>query len=147
MRDKQFVAVHRGGTLSKELHKKLANWARRCAEHVVHLYGGELDPMLIDALQIARDWVTDDTSTGSAIKASRAIHRVARSLASPISVSVARSIGQAVAAAHMADHSLGAAVYALQAVARAGESVQNEREWQLAQLEQLQPELREFMKD
>ena len=51
-------------------------------------------------------------------------------LSNPISIAVARSIGQAVATAHMADHSLGAAIYALKAVKFADKSIDAERKWQ-----------------
>jgi hypothetical protein len=37
----------------------------------------------------------------------------------------------------MADHSVGAALYALKAVKHAGKSVEEEREWQNKQLQQL----------
>jgi len=50
---------------------------------------------------------------GGAMKDSLGAHAVARESINPISIAVARSIGQAVATAHMADHSLGAALYAL----------------------------------
>jgi len=41
-----------------------------------------------------------------------------------------------VATAHMADHSLGAALYALKAVKSAGRSIDAERKWQNEQLPQ-----------
>ena len=47
---------------------------------------------------------------------------------------MARSIGHAVATTHMADHSLGAALYALKALKNAGKSVEAERKWQSEQL-------------
>jgi hypothetical protein len=43
-------------------------------------------------------------------------------------------VGQAVATAHMADHALGAAWYALKAVKNAGKSPDAERRWQDEQL-------------
>ncbi|MCX6255149.1 MAG: hypothetical protein NTV31_11820, partial [Bacteroidia bacterium] len=49
-------------------------------------------------------------------------------------IAVARSVGHAVATAHMADHSLGAALYALKAVKNAGKSIDAERKWQNEQL-------------
>ena len=60
----------------------------------------------------------------------------------PAAVAVARSVGHAVATAHMADHALGAAWYALKAVKSRGTSVDEERKWQF---EQLPPEIREFV--
>ena len=47
---------------------------------------------------------------------------------------MARSVGHAVATAHMADHSLGAAWYALKAVKYAGKSIDKEKKWQNDQL-------------
>ena len=62
------------------------------------------------------------------MKASLGAHAVARESFNPISIAVARSIGQAIATAHMADHSLGAAFYALKAVKHASKSTDEERE-------------------
>ena len=47
---------------------------------------------------------------------------------------VARSVGHAVATAHMSDHALGPALYALQAVKNSGKSIDSERAWQNEQL-------------
>jgi uncharacterized protein GlcG (DUF336 family) len=76
------------------------------------------------------------------MQASRNAHAAARELSNPVSIAVARSIGQAAATAHMADHSLGAATYALRAVKIAGGSAAEERDWQN---EQLPEELRELV--
>jgi hypothetical protein len=67
---------------------------------------------------------------------------VAREWANPVAVAAARAVGQAVATVHMADHSLGAAEYALKAVKAAGGSVELERTWQD---EQLPAEVRELV--
>lgn len=130
MRDKSFIAVHRGGPLSIEQHRQLMNWAVACAEHVVPLVDGELDGRLSYALAIAREWAQGKVQTGVAMKASVAAHAAARESENPVATAVARAIGQAVATAHMADHSLGSAWYALKAVRAAGGSVEDERKWQ-----------------
>jgi hypothetical protein len=67
---------------------------------------------------------------GDARNASLIAITVANESANPIAVAVARAVGHAVATAHMADHSLGAALYALKAVKNAGKSVDAERKWQ-----------------
>jgi hypothetical protein len=67
-------------------------------------------------------------------KAAFAAHAVARQAPNSAAVAVARSAGHAVATAHMADHSLGAALYALKAVKASGKSVDEERRWQETQL-------------
>ncbi|MBE7722541.1 MAG: hypothetical protein E7243_23910 [Lacrimispora celerecrescens] len=38
IRDKRFITVRRGGTLSDEDHHLLAVWAAQCAQHVLHYF-------------------------------------------------------------------------------------------------------------
>ena len=70
MRDKRFIAEHRGGPLKKEQHYQLITWACDCAEHVVHLFGETLDERLIHALHVAHEWKSGNASVGDAMKAS-----------------------------------------------------------------------------
>ncbi len=142
MRDRRFVAEHRGGPLKKEQHIQLITWGCDCAEHVLHLFGETIDERLKNALVTARAWAQGNASTGDAMKASVAAHAVARESSHPASRAVARSVGQAVATAHMADHSLGAAWYALKAVKNAGQSPEAERRWQD---EQMPPEIKDLL--
>jgi hypothetical protein len=130
MRDKRFVAVHRGGQLSKEHHRLLMRWARDCAEHVLPLLEPNIDKRLTHALATATAWEKGEASVGEAQKAAVAAHAVAREASSPVTVAIARAVGHAVATAHMADHSLGPAYYALQAVKAADKSTEQERHWQ-----------------
>ena len=134
MRDNRFVAVHRGGPLKKEQHYQLIKWACDCVEHVLHLFGEKIDERLINALNVAKEWKQGNASVGDARKASLGAIAVANESSNPTAISVARSVGHAVATAHMADHSLGAALYALKAVKNAGKSVDAERKWQNEQL-------------
>ena len=69
-------------------------------------------------------------------------YHAARESSNPSAIAVARSVGHAVATAHMADHSLGAAWYALKAVKNAGKSIDAERKWQD---EQLPSEIKELV--
>ncbi len=142
MRDKRFIAEHRGGPLKKEQHRQLIKWACDCAEHVLPLFGEKLDERLKNALLIAKEWANGKATVGDAMKASVEAHAVARESSNPVSIAVARSVGHAVATAHMADHSLGAALYALKAVKNAGKSVDAERKWQN---EQLPSEIKELV--
>jgi hypothetical protein len=130
MRDKRFVAVHRGGELSKEHHRMLIRWARQCTGHVISLLEETIDDRTPHALVIAEEWEKGRATTGDAMKASVDAHAAARASSDPVTVAVARSAGQAVATAHMADHSLGAALYALKAVKHAGKKVDAEKIWQ-----------------
>ena len=134
MRDKRFIAEHRDGLLKKEQHCQVITWACNCAEHVLPLFGEITDERLKNGLLIAREWVTGNASVGDAMKASVAAHAVARESSHPASIAVARCVGHAVATAHMADHALGAALYALKAVKHAGASTDAERSWQDEQL-------------
>ena len=130
MRDKRFIAEHRGGTLKKEQHRQLMSWACACAENVLPLVGGELDERLRNALLVAKEWEKGNASVGDARNASLVAIAVAKEATNPTAILVARSVGHAVATAHMADHSLGAAWYALKAVKSAGKSIDTERKWQ-----------------
>ena len=141
MRDKKFVAVHRGGTLTLAHHRQLIKWARECSEHVLVLHTGPLDERLTHALAIARSWENGKASTGDAIKASLAAHAVAKEASDPVLVALARSIGQSVATAHMADHALGGALYALKAISNAGHLTDTERAWQNEKMKKLPEEL------
>ncbi|MFX0047402.1 MAG: putative immunity protein, partial [Candidatus Hermodarchaeota archaeon] len=109
-------------------------WGCDCAEHVLYLFGKEIDIRLIYALKVAKEWVKENASIGDAREASLGAHSVARESSNPTSILVARSVGHAVATAHMADHSLGAALYALKAVKSAHKSIKTERNWQNDQL-------------
>jgi hypothetical protein len=134
MRDKRFIAEHRGGPLKKEQHYQLIKWACDCAEHVLHLFGEKIDEQLKNALNVAKEWSRGNASVGDARKASVGVHAVARESSDQTAIYIARSVGHAVATAHMADHSLGAAYYALKAVKNAGKSIDAERKWQDEQL-------------
>lgn len=134
MRDKRFIAAHRGGPLTKEYHRQLIKWARVCAEHVLLLSGERTDERLTNALLVAEEWEKGNTTVGEARKASVASIAVANEETNPVSIFVARAVGHAVATAHMADHSLGAANYALKAIKAAGQSIGEERAWQDEQL-------------
>lgn len=130
MRDKRFVAEHRGGNLTKEQHHQLIEWAGKCSEHVLSLFGENIDVRLQTAIVIARSWRKGSFSVADARRASLNAIAVANESADPVAIAVARSVGHAVAAAHMADHSLRAAEYALKAVKNAGKPTEPERVWQ-----------------
>lgn len=130
MRDRRFVAEHRGGSLSLEHQRLLMAWACDCAEHVLPLFGSKIDDRLQAALKVAKAWQRGEISVGEARDASIGAHAVARESIAPNAVAVARAVGQAVATAHMADHALGAAWYALKAVKTASQSTELERVWQ-----------------
>jgi hypothetical protein len=134
MRDRRFVAEHRGGPLSLDEHHLLMTWACDCARHVFRQSSVKVDERLRAALRVAAAWNRGKASVGDARAASMNAIAAAREASTPSAVAVARSVGHAVATAHMADHSLGAARYALKAVEGAGRSPEAERRWQDARL-------------
>lgn len=134
MRDKRFVAEHRGGPLKKEQHRQLINWAYKCAKHILPLYGPMVDKKLTDALAVAKAWEKGKATVGEARKAAFAALAVARETKNPSSIAVARAVSHTVATAHMADHCTGAAEYGLKALASAGKAIAKERKWQDKQL-------------
>jgi len=142
MRDRGFVAVHRGGPLTKDHHHQVIRWAWGCSEHVLSLTGQDIDRRLIHALHVAREWEQEKATVGEARKAAAGALAVARESSDPVITAIARSIGHAVATAHMADHSTGAAEYALKAMKMAGKSIDEERTWQD---EKLTPAIRDLI--
>jgi hypothetical protein len=141
MRDRRFIAEHRGGPLKKEQHRQLIKWGCQCVEHILTLCSNP-DDRIIHAIRVAKAWEEENASVGEARKASVGAHAAAREFQDPASMAVARSAGHAVATAHMADHAPGAADYALKAVMLSGGSVEKERHWQD---EQLPVEIRELV--
>lgn len=117
-RDARFVAVHRGGTLEPATHRLLAGWAAECAEHVLPLFAAMYpdDDRPARAIETARAWSRGDATVGEAREAASAAHAAARDATDAAAREVARAAGHAVATAHMADHELGAAAFAIKAV-------------------------------
>lgn len=140
MRDKRYIAEHRGGPLNLERHRLLANWAADCAEHVLYLFKEKYpdDPRPFQAIETARSWAGGECSVGIARAASVASHAAAREAGDSAAGFVARAAGHAVATAHMADHAPGAAYYAIKAIKAAygdqdgDTSARREHDWQLA---------------
>ena len=135
MRDRRFVAAHRGGPLVLANHRLLAAWAADCAEHLLplfELHGSDGRPR--QAIEIGRAWVRGEVKTGVAQRAAVAAHAAAREATDKAAVAVARAAGHAVATAHFADHSLGPMIYGAKAMEAAGGSAGDERAWQLARL-------------
>jgi hypothetical protein len=136
-RDPRFVTVRRGGSLEDKTHRMLAAWAADCAEHVLHLFSEKRpgDGRPARAIGQARAWARGEITMTQARDAAYAAHEAARE-ASGSARLAARAAGHAVATAHMADHELGAAAYAIKAVLdssaeKEGKSAaEREREWQ-----------------
>lgn len=141
-RDPCFVAIHRGGLLEPSQHRLLAGWAAECAEHVLPLFTAQYpkDDRPQRAIETVRAWIREQASVNDAREAAYAAHAAARSARNPAAREVARAAGHAVATAHMADHELGAAAYAIKAVRLAASRTDSvsagelECQWQRQQL-------------
>ena len=130
--------------MSKADHKTLAVWAIDCAERVMPYFEQQYpkDYRPRNAIKTLRDWIsTGEFSMAVIRRASLDSHASAREVGEDTaSRSAARAAGQAVATAHVRTHSLGAAIYALQAIHRASTpteadaAVAKEREWQYRHL-------------
>ena len=142
MRDKRFIAVNRGGTLTTEQHRQLMLWACACLEHAMQVCSVLLLERVSSSLDIGNAWVKGQATVGDARKASIDMLALARELTDPVQIALVRAAGHAVATAHMADHSMIGALYALKAVNCAGKSMDDERDWQN---EQLPLEVRDFV--
>jgi Imm-5 like putative immunity protein len=140
-RDPRFVTIRRGGTLDDETHHLLAMWSADCAARVLHVFEHEHpdDERPRAAIEAARAWARGEITMTQAREAAHAAHNAARG-ASGAAREAARAAGHAAATAHMADHELGGAAYAIRAVrAKATVDVRDELgraecEWQRSHL-------------
>lgn len=142
MRDKRFIAVHRGGPLTLAQHQQLINWAIHCAEQASKLLDGPTSHLLATILKTGKDWEAGKASVGDARNASLKAIALAKTFTDPVAVATTRAVGHAVAAAHMADHALRAADYAIKAFQLAGQPI---NEIKQVQNEQLSSSIRELV--
>jgi len=123
IRDKRFITLRRGGTLSDAHHHLLAIWAAECAAHVLHYFEDACpeDDRPRRAIEAAYAWVNGEIKmmrardfAGAAQDAAREVKNI-----SEAARMAALSAGQAAVVAHVAAHELGAAAYAIRAVMEA----------------------------
>jgi hypothetical protein len=148
-RDRRLITIRRGGTLADVDHHRLALWAALCAEHVLPLFEAARpdDDRPRQAIAHARAWAMGAIRMKQARQAAGAANDAARSLTGAPR-HAAHAAAQAAVVAHVAEHELGAAAYAIKA-ARAAAPVplqdaagRAECAWQRAQLA---PEIRELV--
>jgi hypothetical protein len=144
------LAQHKAGfeaLVSKTDHKTLAVWAIDCAERVMPYFEKQYpdDPRPRKAIETLQTWIKTGVFKMAVIrKASLDSHAAARDVGEDNPArSAAHAAGQAVATAHVLTHSIGAAIYGLQAIHRANSSadadaaVAQERNWQYQHLVEL----------
>ena len=142
LKDKEMVELVR-----KTDQKTLAVWAIDCAERVLPYFEEKYpeDHRPRQALETLQTWINTGVFKMAVIrKASLDSHAAAREVGEDNAArSAARATGQAVATAHVPTHSIGAAIYAQQAIHRATNSsdadaaVAKERDWQYQHLLEL----------
>jgi hypothetical protein len=117
-RDPRFVTIQRGGLLDETHHCLLASWAADCAGHVLFLFTARYpdDDRPRRAIAMGRAWSHGEATVDEAREMAFLAHAAAREVSDVAASAAARAAGQAVSTAHMADHELGAAAYAIKAV-------------------------------
>lgn len=128
VRDPRLVTIRQGGSLTDEHHRLLALWAAECAERVLPFFEAarpdDLRPRR--AIEAIRTWADGDlammetrSAGGHAMGAARDLRGAARF--------AAYAAGQAAVVAHVAEHDLGAASYAIKAAVAAAPPADAER--------------------
>ncbi len=149
VRDPRLITLRRGGSLTDADHHRLALWAAVCAEHVLGLFEAAApdDPRPRQAIEATRAWVRGEV----AMMATRAVGGHAMGAARPLRGAArfaAYAAGQAACVAHVPEHDLGAAAYAIKAVrasappAEAAAAGRAECAWQR---DRLPPEIRDLV--
>ena len=141
VRDPRLVSIRRGGLLAESDHQLLALWSAICAEHVLELFeiSNRQDDRPRAAIEAVRAWtrgeakmITTRAIGGHAMGAARPLRGAARF--------AAYSAGQTACVAHVPEHDLGAAAYAIKAAAAAAPrghergAARAERDWQRQQV-------------
>jgi hypothetical protein len=116
-RDVRLVTVRRGGALDDDTHHLLAIWPADCPARVLELFERDHpgDARVRAAINQAYAWVRGEITMTQAREAAYAARDAARE-ANGAAREAAQAAGHAVATAHMADHGLGGAAYAIRAV-------------------------------
>ena len=126
-RDPRLITIRRGGRLTDDDHRLLADWAAACAEHVLHHFEAVRpeDERPRGAIAHVRAWtegrvpmMTSRAAGGHAMGAARDLRGAARF--------AAYAAGQAACVPHVAAHELGAAAYAIKAVRAAADPADRE---------------------
>jgi hypothetical protein len=121
VRDSRLITIRRG-RLTDVDHRLLAEWAAKCAEHVLHLFerDSEDDPRPRKAINKGRAWIRGEVHMEDARRAAFAANAAARGLGGPAKFA-ALSAGQARPRLLMWRlTTLGAAAYAIRAAQAAG---------------------------
>lgn len=139
-RDPRLVTIRRGGSLTDADHHLIALWAADCAEHVLPLFERVVrdDERPRAAIAAVRQWTGGELPMMRTRAAGGHAMGAARPLRGPARFA-AYSAGQAAVVAHVPEHDLGAAAYAIRAAMAvaaedADEARRTECAWQHARM-------------
>ncbi|MGB9960346.1 MAG: putative immunity protein [Candidatus Bathyarchaeales archaeon] len=128
----------------KPVQKILAFWAADCAEHVLNYFEEKYlnDDRPRKAIEACRKWAaTGALNLAEIRKFSLDAHAAAKTAKEDDAKYAAHAAGQAVATAHCATHSLGAAIYGIRAAAVhssiLSDGLVKEFNWQMERLRQI----------
>lgn len=138
--ERKVTTVRSAQSLSEGDRRLVAFWAADCAEHVLPLFEAEAsaDDRPRDAVARTRAFARGELGAAEEIRRRFVAGRAAHTVRGPAAVAAARAAAQAAGVAHMGAHALGAAAYAVKAVAlaspRSQPVVDDEIWWQLGHI-------------
>lgn len=141
IKDPRLVTIRRGGSLSDDHHKQMALWAALCAEHVLWVFekSSKDDNRPKEAIAKTRAWANGEIRTTESKVAAYYANESGRSVPKPAKYA-AYSAGQAAVVAHVPEHGLGAAAFAILSIMEESgienrvEKAREEWSWQKSKL-------------
>lgn len=121
-------------------HVNLANWAMKCAQHILYLSNSEpVNSIIINnGFDLLHLWRENNATVYEVRKAALKIHEEARKCKTELSRTVHRTAGHAVSVGHMREHALVCSDYAIKAIqlveGNNSEKIIEERQWQIQEL-------------
>ena len=120
----------------------LATWAMQCVQHILPLLPNAVEADAVhDAFDLLKRWQNGQADVTQLRQTGFALHKLAKEQKNPVATAVLRAAGQAVGVGHMKEHAPVCGDYAVKAVGLANgqnpQTVSQERQWQLEQLQQI----------
>ncbi|MBQ6479296.1 MAG: hypothetical protein IJI44_08040 [Erysipelotrichaceae bacterium] len=120
---------------------QLCKYALSLATHVLESIRYSDDETIKEAFRISEQWQKGDVSMREVRQAAFQIHQMAKVSGDTITASALRTVGHAVATAHMKEHAMVASDYAVRVINLLYpgnmESVKKERLWQINRLREI----------
>ena len=128
--------------LAAQNQHDLATWAMQCVQHILPLLPDAVEADAVhDAFDLLKRWQNGQADVAQLRQTGFALHKLAKEQQNPVATAVLRAAGQAVGIGHMKEHAPVCGDYAVKAVGLANgqnpQTVSQERQWQLEQLQQI----------